>query len=51
MVKRAKQKMDTLQCANSQNKVTSIGGNRDFVRIILSNPKNTEVMQSVFVGS
>jgi len=43
--------MEVLQSTNNQNKITSIGGNRDFVRIILSNPKNTEVMESVFVDS
>lgn len=41
--------MSVLQSANSKRKIDSIGNNRDFVRIVLSNPKNTEIMHSVFI--
>ena len=40
-----------LQEANHKRKSESIGGNREFVRIVLSNPKNTEVLHSVFIDS
>jgi hypothetical protein len=46
---RAKEKMMEVQEANKRRKTDSIVTNKDFVRIILSNPNNTEIMQSVFV--
>lgn len=38
---RTKTKMSAIQDANNQRKINSIGGNKEFVRIILSNPTNT----------
>ena len=41
--------MGEIQGANKKRKIDSISSNKELVRIILSNPKNTEVMHSVFV--
>lgn len=38
---RTKTRMIAIQDANNQRKINSIGGNKEFVRIILSNPSNT----------
>lgn len=43
--------MGVLQVANKQRKINSIGVNKDFVRIILSNPQNTEMNHSVMIDS
>lgn len=48
---RSKGKMGELQVANNQRKINSIGVNKDFVRIILSNPQNTEMNHSVMIDS
>lgn len=48
---KTKSKMVAIQDANHQRKINSIGGNKEFVRIILSNPHNTEINQSVFIDS
>ena len=48
-VSKAKEKMGEIQGANQKRKIDSISSNKELVRIILSNPKNTEVMHSVFV--
>lgn len=48
---RSKEKMGVLQVANNQRKINSIGVNKDFVRIILSNPQNTEMNHSVMIDS
>jgi len=50
-ISKAKEKMNMLQFANNQRRIDSIGTNRSLVRIVLSNPKNTEVMHSVFIDN
>jgi hypothetical protein len=41
--------MSALQSQNKRRKTDSIGASREFVRILLSNPNNTEMMHSVFI--
>jgi len=48
---RTKSKIGMLQDANNKRKVNSIGVNKEFVRIILSNPQNTEITHSVVIDS
>jgi hypothetical protein len=48
---RTKAKIVMLQDANHKRKVNSIGVNKEFVRIILSNPQNTEITHSVMIDS
>lgn len=48
---RTKSKIGMLQDANQKRKVNSIGVNKEFVRIILSNPQNTEITHSVMIDS
>jgi hypothetical protein len=50
-VSKAKERINMLQTANNQRRIDSIGTNREFVRIVLSNPKNTEIMHSVYIDS
>lgn len=41
--------MNDIKSINNKRKIDSISTNKEFVRIILSNPKNTEFRHSVYV--